>query len=378
MKKLALTACIAASAATPLSYASDLNINGFLSVGASMLSNDKVTLDDFDNNGNFKNDTIFGLQISKQVNESTSVTGQLVSRGTDEYKTEAAWAYVSYAATNDLDLRMGRLRVPFFYYSDFLEVGYAYDWIRPPSEVYSIPFSSVDGVDLNYRFSLGSWDNNAQIYYGRYNPEGGNSELKNFSGIALTSGTGDFTLRASYHRLDLFIYDGGAAMGAISNPASPLNGALLALGYTADEINNAASGYEANGDEAIFYGVAAAYDNGDFSFITEITAGDSDSPLALASTSYLAKIGKRFLDMTVHLTYAGTEKQTLSGIDGDIQEMLLLENTQNSIIAGVRWDYDAGTAFKFQVQQHNEELVEGIGENKESGLLYSVAVDLVF
>ena len=128
----------------------DLGIYGFLSVGASMLVNnnenedkgvDGVTLDGFDDqSGNFKQDAIFGLQITKQINESTSATGQLVSRGTSDYNTEASWAFVTYNANKDLDLRMGRLRIPFFYYSEFLEVGYAYNWIRTPSDVYSIPF----------------------------------------------------------------------------------------------------------------------------------------------------------------------------------------------------------------------------------------------
>lgn len=373
MKKIpALSLLSSIIAFAPLTQANDLNINGFLSVGASMLDNKDVTLDGFDNNGGFKNDTVLGLQISKQVNDSTTVTGQLVSRGAEDYKTEAAWAYVSYSASDDLDLRMGRLRVPFFYYSDFLEVGYAYDWIRPPSEVYSIPFSSVDGVDLSYRFTLGNWDNSAQLYYGRYSPEGGTVELRNFTGLALSSGMGNISLRASYHRMDLFIYDGGAAMAAV-----PFLG-LGSQGYTTGEINAAATEFQANGDQAAFYGVAAGYDNGDFSVITEITGGNSDSPLALESSSFLAKVGKRVSDMTFHLTYASTDTKTLSGIKGAIQEKLRLENKQNSIIAGMRWDYDSGTAFKVQVQQHNEELVAKVGENKESGMLYSVAVDLVF
>lgn len=379
MKKIPVLSLLTTlSVLAPIAQASDLNINGFLSVGASMLDSKDVTLEGADTNGGFKNDTVLGLQVSKQVNGSTTVTGQLVSRGAEDYKTEAAWAYVNYAVNNDLDLRMGRLRVPFFYYSDFLEVGYAYDWIRPPSEVYIIPFSSVDGVDLSYRFTLGSFDNNAQLYYGRYSPESGSVELRNFTGLALTSTTGDLSFRASYHRMDLFINEGGAAMGGINNPASPIHTGLLANGYSVGDINAAATEFQASGEEATFYGIAAGYDNGDISFITEITGGTSDSPLALETSNFLAKVGKRISDMTLHLTYSSTETETLSGIDGAIQEKLNLENKQNSIIAGMRWDYDSSTALKFEVQQHNEELVAGIGENKESGMMYSIAVDLVF
>ncbi|MBQ0731612.1 MAG: hypothetical protein KBT75_12970, partial [Oleispira antarctica] len=146
---------------------SDLNIYGFMSVGVGILDNDKVTIEGFEGEGNFKQDTIIALQVSKQVNDKTTATGQLVSRGTDDFKTEAAWAFVSYQATEDFTARMGRLRIPFFYYSEFLEVGYAYNWVRLPSDIYNIPFSSFDGVDFTQRFSIGSLDNSIQVNYGR-------------------------------------------------------------------------------------------------------------------------------------------------------------------------------------------------------------------
>ena len=109
MTKSPIIAAIATSLLCSVTHANDLNVNGFLSVSAAMLDNSDVSLDGFDNNGNFKNDTILGLQISQKVNDKTGLTGQLVSRGTDDYSTESAWAYVSYAASDDLDLRLGRI-----------------------------------------------------------------------------------------------------------------------------------------------------------------------------------------------------------------------------------------------------------------------------
>ena len=57
-KTSALSLLTAMAVLVPTAHANDLNINGFLSVGVSMLDNNDVTLDGFDNNGNFKNDTI--------------------------------------------------------------------------------------------------------------------------------------------------------------------------------------------------------------------------------------------------------------------------------------------------------------------------------
>jgi len=373
-------------ASTQTAIANDLNINGFLSVGGSLLSNDDVSIPGYDTTGGFKQDTILGLQLSKSVNDSTSVTGQLVSRGAEDYKTEASWAYATYAATDNLDLRMGRLRLPLYYYSDFLEVGYAYDWVRPPLEVYNSQFNTVDGADLNYRFSFGSIDNSLQVYLGRYNRTGSGIDLPNLSGVVLTSSAGNMTYRASYHQApEVEVTDNTAGIGAANTGSVAailgVGGALntaLSANYTAAEIAEAADDFQIDGEAMSFYSFAAAYDNGDISLIGEVTQFSSEIAMFLDTTSYLVKAGKRFDDMTLHLTYSALETSTESGATGAAQELLLLENKENSITAGVRYDYDASTALKFEVQQHNEEKAVGIGENDESGLLISVALDLVF
>lgn len=381
-KLILLSAVTTAVILSPTTQANDLNINGFLSVGVSMLDNDEVTLEGYDTTGNFKNDTILGLQISKQVNDKTTVTGQLVSRGTEDYSTESAWAYASYAVSDDLDVRLGRIRVPFFYYSDFLEVGYAYDWVRPPSEVYSVPFSSIDGTDLNYRFSLGDWDNSIQVYYGRYSRAGSGVDLKNFAGLALTTATGDLTLRASYHRLEIETDGTGSFGTANAGAAAVINSALrTALNPTSNaaldaNIDQAVADFTLTGQELGFYGLAAGYDNGDFSAIAEYTQSFSASPFFPTVTTNLIKVGKRFNEFVGHLTYASTENELDSGLDGNIQKALGFEDKQNSIIAGLRYDYDTSTALKFEVQQHDEEIVGGA--KGKSAMLYTVAIDLVF
>ena len=179
----------------------DLNIYGFMSVGVGILDKDTVTIEGFEGEGNFKQDTIFALQVSKQVNDKTTATGQLVSRGTDDFKTEAAWAFVSYQATEELTARMGRLRIPFFYYSEFLEEGYAYNWVRLPSDIYNIPFSSFDGVDFTQRFSIGSLDNSIQVNYGRLTDDLNIfDEVKDFLTLGFNSNLVNYFQNFSFRR----------------------------------------------------------------------------------------------------------------------------------------------------------------------------------
>lgn len=364
MKKLALAACIAATAAAPLSFASDdLRINGFLSVGASMADSDDAHFTGSDNQGGFKNDNVLGLQVSKQINDSTSATGQLVSRGIDNYKTEAAWAFVSYAATDDLDVRMGRLRIPFFYYSDFLEVGYAYNWVRPPEEVYRIPFSSVDGIDLTQRFSSGSVDGSVQLYYGRYEGDLNyagftyGADFRNFTGITLSTNMGDFGSRLSYHQAELIITDAPAG--------SPLAG-IGAFG----------SDFLMTGQTTSFLEAALTYDNGTSSVVAEWTQLDYGTAAFLDDTAWLIAYAHRLGDISLHATYTEQKDEYESGVNGIIQKAVGLGVEESSIILGMRWDYDSSTAFKFETQYNDETMYDGV--DGDSGILYSVAVDVVF
>lgn len=381
---------------TAPAFAGDLNINGFLSVGASMLDKkNDASIEGADATGGFKNDTILGLQVSKQVNESTTATGQLVSRGTEDYSTEAAWAFITYAANEDVDIRMGRLRIPFFQYSDFLEVGYAYNWVRTPSEVYRLPFSSIDGVDFTHRFSNGNLDGAVQLYYGRFEGTldlGGNeqyeSDYRNFTGIAFSANMGDFGTRLSYHQAELSM-DTSTAGTNLNNAGTVATSiSLIPQGIDAGLINPALAGFTGVGDASAaedfnftgqtsqFFGAALTYDNGTYSAVAEWTALNHETSLFLDDQAWLISVATRAGDFTPHLTYSAQKSDFDSGNEGNIQKQLKLEYEQNSIIAGVRYDYDAGTALKFEIQ-HNDE-VTMLGADGDSATLYSVAVDIVF
>jgi hypothetical protein len=374
----------------------DLNINGFLSVGASMLDESKATIAGADTNGGFKQDTVLGLQVQKQVNDSTSATGQLVSRGSDDYSTEAAWAFITYAANDDLDIRMGRLRIPFFYYSDFLEVGYAYNWIRPPEEVYRIPFSSIDGFDISQRFSSGNMDGSVQFYYGRY--QGAfktatadyKADFKNFTGLAINANLGDFGGRISYHQAEL-ILDTSVAGTTISD-AIALAGAIAAVpagvdvgaatgnpalaGFVGVGDASAAENFSLTGQTSRFYEAAAFYDNGDISVVAEWTMLDHDNSIFLDDQAWMLSTSKRMGDMTAHLSYSTQKDELDSDNEGTIQGQLPLQAEETSITLGLRYDYDSSTALKFEVQNNDEKTAFGV--DGDSATLYSVAVDIVF
>ena len=72
---------LALMSASPGLFAEELVVNGFMSVGAGVLSNSEASVKGYDDDISFSADTVVGVQLSKQVNDSTSATTQLVSRG---------------------------------------------------------------------------------------------------------------------------------------------------------------------------------------------------------------------------------------------------------------------------------------------------------
>jgi len=400
----------------------DLNIYGFMSVGVGILDKNEVTIEGFEGEGNFKQDTLLALQVSKQVNDNTTATGQLVSRGTDDFNTEAAWAFVTYQTSSDLTARMGRLRIPFFYYSEFLEVGYAYNWIRLPSDVYNIPFSSFDGVDLTQRFSFGSLDNSIQINYGRLNDELSifeeeyQSDLKNMAGISLTSTYGDWGFRIAGQRTEMTLdttvdeaYVKAVQVATIAqmthdaNPTLESGSALLAAAGSLEEaqiefsqkrrIDQGQTGaillaqqmnldlevekeFSFDGHTADFYNAAIMFDNGNYSFIGEVTATEYESGLLVDNRAWLVSLAKRFGDTTTHLTYSTSRDVLNSGDSGKLQEALKLQGEDKSVTLGLRYDYDVNTALKLESQYHDE--ITNRGVEGSYAMLYSFAIDVIF
>ncbi|QQD23273.1 hypothetical protein GJQ55_01745 [Venatoribacter cucullus] len=388
LKKTGLAAAVLL-AGSQLAYANDLNINGFINVTGGVLSNDKISLDGYDDNPSFDQGTLMGLQMSKKVNDSTSATVQLVSRGSEDYKTEASWAYITYALNNDTDIRAGRLRTPFFYYSDFLEVGYAFNWVRPPSSVYRLDgLSSITGVDITHRFNIGNVDGSVQVYTGRYNDDfalNGDTyevELRNTLGAVFSLNQGNFGARVSYHQADLSFDAEAAATGR----------ALDRLLFTATNFG-VGTAFTPQEDQSKFYQASLTWDNGSTALIAEWTALKHDTAALLDDQAWLISAAQRYGDATVHLTYSVTEDDLKSGTVGTVQKFA--ENKDARIILGLRYDYDSSTALKFEVQHVDQDSASNRGDalkanpalgaaaanlpmDNNSGFLYTVGMSLVF
>lgn len=149
-----------------LSWA-DVQIQGFANIIAGTSGDDSEVLRGYDGDIGFKRDSLFGVQFTSDLSDGLSATVQMVARARDDWDAEFTWAYLNYELSDQSSFQFGRIRVPFYKYSEFLEVGYAYHWITPPNSVYDLPLNNQEGISYNYNGTVGSFDSSFQFSLGR-------------------------------------------------------------------------------------------------------------------------------------------------------------------------------------------------------------------
>ncbi|MFN4292365.1 MAG: hypothetical protein ACK4E7_16030 [Permianibacter sp.] len=386
------------------SHAGDVTVSGFLTAGAGVADDDEsenyagYVEEDF----TFDNDTVFGLQVSSAVNDKLTVTGQLIARGINDYEVDAEWAYLSYAVTDTFTWRMGRFRTPLYLYSDYVDVGYAFSWIRAPREVYYLPFNNVQGIDFIKQYSLGSWDGSIQGYFGALTDSFFNenlqaelsTELRNQMGLSFTIGNDWFTMRAAYHQAELALtgYEGntivpGAFCPSLQGVFGPT--ACTVSGFT--DVVLPALGFNSNidrlktDDDGHFLALGFTIDTGTF-----VASGETiefeieDAPFSIDKRSYLM-LGVRFGDFLLHATGARARDEA-----ADLSSGITITNATDALIVGVldglaeatvedsdtvsvglRWDFTSSAAFKLQVDDYTNDV---LGDQK----VVSFAISTVF
>ncbi|ATG57619.1 hypothetical protein ATS72_006760 [Pseudoalteromonas sp. 13-15] len=381
MKKLSVAVALCAALAT--NYASaEVRINGFASiVGGKSLDSDS-TLYGYDDDISFKNESVFALQLSADLMEKLTATAQIVARGENDFDAEFEWAYVTYELSDELQISAGKMRAPFFRYSDFLDVGYAYRWVRPPQSVYGIPFSTYEGLSLLHNTQLGDWDSTVQLMYGSYDgeldaiTEKTQGELNDFAGINWTLAYDWFSVRAAYLVAETsFALDGTDPSGAA------LNGLEAAL--RANSLNTLADDIAIDEDDSYFLGFGFSIDYDNFLFDAEYTQFEVENSILTEQTQYYASVGYRLDDVIVHFTYEDNDDKhdasrfdpiaTVPSLNAAINGALTGVQAQSNVYTiGARYDFHPSAAFKIDFSRFEDDVTD-----TETDVV-AVGVDLVF
>ncbi|HET7774941.1 MAG TPA: hypothetical protein VFK74_01080, partial [Azospira sp.] len=160
--------------AAATAQATDFSVSGFGTIGYAQSNQAEKYQRFISDQGTFKRDSVFGLQVDATFNPQWGATVQAKlapASGSDQrWDPTISWAFVSYRPDNDWLLRLGKLRVPLYLNSENMDVGTTFDMARLPAEMYSTsPSSDFTGASFARNWSLDSGDLTLDGYWGQAN-----------------------------------------------------------------------------------------------------------------------------------------------------------------------------------------------------------------
>jgi opacity protein-like surface antigen len=344
--------------------ASRFTFNGFASVAMQVSDND-AGFAGATNQAEFNNGSLVGLQGSFSVAEGTDVTVQLVARGEDDWDPEVEWAFISHHFDNGLTVRTGKLRLPLFMLSDYLEVGYAHPWARVPEEVYgSVVVSSFTGLDVLYDIELDESTVSLQAFGGNHtlptsqSSFGVETKFRDIIGGVVSWTDETVSLRASYTQANV-----------TSDQDWNVEGQVLPM-------------TRFDSDKATFIGLGARYDQGNFFALTELTRTEVEGFYSDVDAAYVT-LGYNVSSITPYVSVARSETQ-------DNEERMvfhkgLLDIERTSYTAGLRWDVQSNMAVKADVTYSTDfgdtrgGLLGAADDNTiDDTTVYTVKLDVMF
>jgi hypothetical protein len=397
--------------------ASDLRIDGFASmVYGQVIDKDELGAQGpnfrrYDDKAEFQVDSLYGIQFRSNLQEGLSVTGQLVGKGSDDFNAKVTWAYFTYEVNDQLSIKVGRQRLPFFLYSDFLDVGYAYAWVSPPFEVYDLGgFDNLDGVNFEYQTELGDWTSRLNFLVGA------SDSIVEVAGNSATINSEDFwdvtwNMNRDWFTFQLTYTLSSATVDSYSAIADGANSliSLIAAPLTEDQYNQ----LTVENDRAEFVGIGVAGDWGTWIASAEYTTITlDDSPTSNDRSAWYLMGGYRWNKFTFSATYAEYESlnndKTIEVLDTVVEPALgaiaggatgndalqagaaqLLANLDaayrggvesNSYTLTMRYDFHPSAAFKMDYSQQSADydLSNGSAITTLEPSLIRMGVDLVF
>ena len=379
---LGLAICLASTSAFALEQGEAL-INGFGTVGVTHLGGE----DDGrsygisgQTNDSWRGDQLskFGAQLTYGVTDTVGLTLQTTAKAYgDEWKANLEWAYLSWQSTDNLMMRFGRLRTPVYMYSESIDVGFSYPWLRLPDEVYSqVQLSNYEGADIVYNLPLsfatlsfqlaGGIAKNRDYYI--YDEEF-DIDYDNVFGSSVSLATKDFgTFRVGYVEADIDTDISGSFTDIFGNPGTA---SLLAL----------------DKDKGKFTSIGYQYDNGTWLTANEWTSRVIENDGSNSTDSFYLMGGRRFGDFLAHVTYAqldedeGRQSSWTLGLNYNILPTVVLKGEYKRVDTTGGYDgvfvRNAQELYDNTVYDRTNGLA-GVPARNYDGDIISAGIDFVF
>ncbi|MFC6440922.1 hypothetical protein [Bowmanella sp. JS7-9] len=374
MKKSIIATALASVLA--FSAQADINFSGFATVVGGKTSGDDQVFRGYDNEFDLSTGSLFAIQANSDLGDGLSATVQMMARGSDDWDPEFAWAYLSYDATEDWRLLFGRQRAPMYLYSDYLDVSYAYHWLRPPQAVYDAPFDTFDGIGSIYSTTVGDSFVTWHMIYGinddkdtPINDTTLDTKFSDLFGGSLTWNYDWLTLRGAYFQANAYIPLNEAPAGTAVSQIAALQAGWATTPYAviADEIG-------IDDDKITFAEFGMQIDYNDWVIVGEITKLDLSKTIFPDQDSWYVSVGKRMDSVMLHATYGNNKDSseflvpkynvpfpTGTALDALAGGTQLVQNTldvdEDFYTLGIRWDFHPSVAFKAEFTNTEDDVL---------------------
>ena len=319
----------------------------------------------------------FGAQLTYGLTDTLGVTLQATAKPLqDEWQANLEWAYLSWQANDQLMVRAGRLRSPVYMYSESLDVGFSYPWLRLPDEVYSqVQLSNYEGADVVYTLPL------------------------SYGSVTFQVAAGQAKNRDYFAYDDLFSIDYGKLFGANVSLATNDYGTFR-VGYVEADISTTIDGVvnafgtpiyrqllELKKDKGKFTSIGYQYDNGTWLTANEWTSRVIENDGSNSTDSFYLMGGRRFGDFLAHVTYAqldedeGRQSSWTLGLNYNILPTVVLKGEYKRVDTTGGYDgvfvRNAQELYDNTVYDRTNGLA-GVPARNYDGDIISAGVDFVF
>ncbi|MFZ6871068.1 hypothetical protein ACO0LF_03275 [Undibacterium sp. Di27W] len=325
----------------------------------------------FSRQTDFGMDSNFGVQINKRLNDNVDTAVQIVSRrSANNFQPDVTWAYARYLPNDNLQLRAGRLGFDVYLLADSRNVGYSYQWVRPPIDFFgSLIISYFDGADMVVSKQLGGGILRSKVFAGvaREKTSTGNpDEFLSLNRSRLLGGhleyqTQNWIYRIGYTELK-FRNEFPPLQSLLDNLRSPFLNAFIptAAGLARD--------VSLEGKKFKYLSAGIAYDQGPLQAQLMLNQLSSESLLFPTNKAAYLTVGYRIDQWTPYFTYSASRPvghkmpdrlppgispeidMLRAGINEAIDNQF---NHQTTISLGLRYDLTEKSNIKLQYDRIN-------------------------
>ncbi|MFL0798100.1 MAG: porin [Cellvibrionaceae bacterium] len=392
MKHFTIAALTLATSMGATHAQAEVRFNGFASIVAGMNVEDKKFRNSpYDEDLSFKPESKFALQATADLGNGLSAIAQVIARGEENFDAEFEWAYLKYEFSEHHSLRAGRLRLPFYKYSDYLDVGYAYPWLRTPKAMYRLLFSTYDGISLISQFTLGEIDVTSNFLFGSTTdtffsttaPVDGT--LKNWRAVNVQLSKDWWNAYIAYFGTEVDIPHAAteAAAGNLEASAIAIDASYVGVG------NN----IKLDEDYGDFFGLGFTLEPGNWFVGAEWSTISIEDTLYLDSSQWYLSVGHRFDSLMPYITYqqTDTDRNTSTAqlfpapVQATVQTIYDgLQFEYKAVTLGLRYDFHPRATLKIEYNMFhdiidlNQATRLGTATSPEDLDMLAVGVDLLF